>query len=119
MEKKMHSHGVQRIFYDILRDTNNAKYSMTKFAGLVGIIALFATIVMSLIIMWQKKVIDYVLVGEIIGFVLTLLGFKNSFGLNGKNGQTPPTENIDVDPDAGKQLMGVAKPDDVDDSLKG
>lgn len=75
-------HGFRRIFYDILRDTNSKKYSMTKFAALFGLIALMATITMSLIIMWNKKEIDHILLIQVIGFVLTVLGFKNNFGIN-------------------------------------
>mgnify|MGYP001469294801 CR=1 FL=1 len=79
---KQYFHGFGKIFFDILRDTNSTKYSMTKFAALFGVIALMATITMSLIVMWQKKEIDHVLIVEVIGFVLTVLGFKNNFGLN-------------------------------------
>ena len=137
MEKNLRSHGIRRIFYDILRDTNNAKYSMTKFAALIGLIALFATITMSIIIMWQNQETDHVLIVELIGFVLTLLGFKNSFGYKGSNGQSVTTngntdntstinsninndENCETDPDKGKRLLLEKKySDTVDDSLKG
>jgi hypothetical protein len=78
METKLKSHGIRRIFYDILRDVNSTKYSMTKFAALIGLIVLVATVVMSLIVMWQNKVIDHVLIVELIGFVLTLLGDRKS-----------------------------------------
>jgi hypothetical protein len=81
-KRKQYFHGLGKIFYDVLRDTNSTKYSMTKFAALFGVLALMGTITMSLIIMWQKKEIDHVLIVEVIGFVLTVLGFKNNFGLN-------------------------------------
>jgi hypothetical protein len=141
MEIKMHDHNFRRMFFDILRDTNTAKYSMTKFAALVGLFLLTLTIIAGLIIMWSKGEIDHIFVIELIGFVLTLLGFKNSFGFKGKDGQTINTtgntdnnvaivggnENSEVDPDAGKKLRsegslvcGTKKPADfVDDSLKG
>jgi hypothetical protein len=90
MEIKMHEHNFRRMFFDILRDTNTAKYSMTKFAALVGFILLTATIIVGLVIMCQKGEIDHVFIVELIGFVLTLLGFKNSFGFKG-NGQTITT----------------------------
>ena len=109
--KKVHSHGIRRIFYDILRDANSEKYSMTKFAALVGLICLVATVVMSMIIMWQKQEIDHVLLVELIGLILTLLGFKNNFGYKGNNQQafittdgTPvDTTNASIAPQ--KQLL--------------
>jgi len=124
MEIKMHDHNFRRMFFDILRDTNTAKYSMTKFAALVGLTLLTATIVMSLIIMWKSNVIDHVLIVEVLGFVLTLLGFKNNFGYKSNKDSitiTPTTldENSETDPDAGKKLAKVGKADDVDDGLKG
>ena len=120
----MHDHNFRRMFFDILRDTNTAKYSMTKFAALVGLTLLTATIVMSLIIMWKSNVIDHVLIVEVLGFVLTLLGFKNNFGYKSNKDSitiTPTTldENSETDPDAGKTLAKVGKADDVDDGLKG
>ena len=109
METKLKSHGIRRIFYDILRDVNSTKYSMTKFAALIGLIVLVATVVMSLIVMWQNKVIDHVLIVELIGFVLTLLGFKNGFGYKGKEGSITNDGKVadpePTDPDAGKMLM--------------
>jgi len=123
MEKKLRSHGIRRIFYDILRDTNNAKYSMTKFAALAGLIALFATVTMSLIVMWQKKEIDHVLIVELIGFILTLLGFKNSFGYKGKDSNNSDNvgtgNNNETNLDAENQLLNPQKPDVVDDRFKG
>jgi len=124
MEIKMHDHNFRRMFFDILRDTNTAKYSMTKFAALVGLTLLTATIVMSLIIMWKSNVIDHVLIVEVLGFVLTLLGFKNNFGYKSNKDSitiTPTTldENSETDPDAGKVLAKVGKADDIDDGLKG
>jgi len=130
MEKneRFHNHGFRRVFHDILRDTNSVKYSMTKFAALVGLSALSATIIMSILIMWEQKEVDHVLIVELIGFVLTLLGFKNSFGYKGGNGSittsgngsgiiTNVSENSETDPDAGKKLDKES--DDTNDSLKG
>ena len=140
----MHDHNFRRMFFDILRDTNTAKYSMTKFAALIGLVLFAATIIMGLLIMWEKQEFDHFIVVEIIGFILTLLGFKNSFGFKGKDGtinangnndnnsnivNSAVSENTETDPDSGKQLFsennpvcGVKKPktaDFVDDSLKG
>jgi hypothetical protein len=123
MEIKMNNHGFRRVFFDILRDTNTAKYSMTKFAALVGLILFSATVIMSLIIVWQTKKIDYVLIVELIGFILTLLGFKNNFGLKTTpNSQTIITGGNDNNGqmgDGAKQMLNEVKPDNVDDSLKG
>ena len=103
---KTHFHGFERVFYDILRDNNSLKYSMTKFASLVGLLALLATVVISIIIMIQKQEIDHVLIVEIIGFVLTLLGFKNSFGYKGtKDSQPTTTGDNQIDMEPQKQLL--------------
>ena len=142
----MHDHNFRRMFFDILRDTNTAKYSMTKFAALIGLILFAAIIIMGLLIMWEKQEFDHFIVVEVIGFILTLLGFKNSFGFKTKDGTTintngnndnnsnivnsAITENSETDPDSGKQLFNESNPvcgvvqksksaDFVDDSLKG
>lgn len=78
--KKIHTHALRRVFYDILRDKYSSKYSITKFSAFIGLILLFATVVLSLIIMWNKQEVDHILFLELLGFVLTLLGFKNNFG---------------------------------------
>jgi hypothetical protein len=126
MERKLKSHGIRRIFYDILRDMNSTKYSMTKFAALVGLMLLTATIVMSLIVMWENKEIDHILIVEMIGFVLTLLGFKNSFGYKGKegsittNGTEIPSDPEPADPDEGKMMFNrIDTPSDKTNDLKG
>jgi hypothetical protein len=66
---------------------------MTKFAAFIGLIALFIIIMTSLFIMCQKGEIDHVLIVETIGFVLTLLGFKNNFGFR----KTPDSQTIVTD----------------------
>lgn len=120
-KQKKGFHGFGKIFYDILRDNNSSKYSMTKFAALFGLIALMSTITMSLFIMWEKKEIDHVLMVEVIGFVLTVLGFKNNFGLNlskdsksfTQNSETPiktDTENII---DVKKEILPENNSEDV------
>jgi len=128
MERKLKSHGFRRIFYDILRDLNSTKYSMTKFAALIGLMLLSASIIMSLIIMWENKTIDHILIGEVLGFVLTLLGFKNSFGYKGKegsvstNGAEIPSGPEPADPDEGKMLFSqnsIDTPSDKTNDLKG
>jgi hypothetical protein len=89
-----------KLFYDILRDMNSTKFSLTKLAGLLGLIALLATVTMSLMIMWDKKEIDHVLLIEVIGFELTLLGFKNGFGFKKEDGileeKTQITTTVDI-----------------------
>ena len=131
--KKIHNHSAHRVIFDILRDANTSKYSMTKFGALVGLIALVATVVMSLIIMWEEKTIDHVLIVELIGFILTLLGFKNNFGFKSTkdsqtiitNGNESNTNDIDDNHHNNDDDMSymnkkiVKKPDNVDDSLKG
>lgn len=137
---KIHEHSVRRFFFDILRDNNSSRYSMTKFAALVGLILLIATVVMGLILMWKTKVIDHVFFLELVGFILTLLGFKNNFGFRATNpGQqsvippvippvTPPTTNDDSQGRMGDgqkdMVCGAVKnpkedADFIDDTIKG
>ena len=110
MEIKIHTPGFRRMFYDMLRDTNSTKYSLTKFAALVGLIIFTATITISLIIMAETKIIDHWLIVELVGFVLTLLGFKNFKNI--------PLQN-NIDPNAQKQLLSGEKINDfTDDTIK-
>lgn len=117
----MNKHNLRRFFFDILRDTNTSKYSMTKFAALVGLLLLTATVVMSLILMWKTKIVDHVLFLELLGFVLTLLGFKNNFGFRTKDSQViAPNGSDDNQGQMGggaKEMQCEIKPDKVNDSL--
>jgi steroid 5-alpha reductase family enzyme len=117
MENKTQNHGARRVFFDILRDTNSTKYSLTQLASFVGLLLLSATVIISLIIMIKSKTIDHVLIVELIGFVLTLLGYKNSFGFKDKS-QTPIT-NTKIDPYLKTEKLPGEKIDDTtDDSIK-
>jgi len=73
---------IRKFLRDILRDSNSTKYSMTKFAALIGLILFSYVVIVALKIMITKNEIDHVLVVEIIGFILTVLGFKNNFGFS-------------------------------------
>lgn len=71
---------MKRFFYDILRDKGSVKFSITKFLA-------FATFVffigyMGIYLLWLKEPIDHTLIIELIGFMLTLLGFKNGWGIS-------------------------------------
>ena len=130
---KIHEHTLRRFFFDILRDNNSSRYGLTKFAAFVGLILLVATVIMSLILMWKTKIVDHVLFLELLGFILTLLGFKNNFGFHStdtNSGEQPASPVIN--PEDGKmgngqtekdKITAVTNPkeqaDFVDDSLKG
>jgi len=68
---------MSKFWSDILKDKNSDKFSSTKFLGLIGGGLLFLLFIEAMVMMWISDKIDYVLVGEMIGFVLTLFGFKN------------------------------------------
>lgn len=68
--------------FDILTDRTTNRYSMTKFGALIGLILFVVIVIISLLIMIANAEIDHVLVVEVIGFVLTLMGFKNNFGVS-------------------------------------
>ena len=121
VEIKKHRHGFGRLLFDILRDSNSLKYSMTKFGALIGLLLLMATVIMSLMIMWMNKIIDHVLFLELIAFVLTLMGFKNNFGFKTNNSVVNnSTDNIDPSTDDKNSEKAEDKiSDKTDDSLKG
>ncbi|NJO59698.1 MAG: hypothetical protein HC836_15745 [Richelia sp. RM2_1_2] len=75
-------------FTDILRDKNSKKYSTTKAVALSTTIYLFFAFTIGLYIMYTKQEVDHWLIGEMITFILTLLGFKNF--------RTSTTTGIDV-----------------------
>lgn len=64
-------------FVDILRDKNSKKYSLTKLSGFIALIIFVLTCLVSLYLMYESNKIDYIFIGEIIGFTLVTLGFKN------------------------------------------
>lgn len=68
---------MSKFWSDILKDRNSDKFSGTKFLGFIGGGLLFLLFVESMFLMWKSTQIDYILVGEMIGFVLTLFGYKN------------------------------------------
>jgi len=68
----------RNLFRDILRDTNSKKFSMTKFGALITLILLTIAVGVSIWIMVENKKIDYILIGELITLLLTLLGFKTA-----------------------------------------
>lgn len=68
---------ISKLMYDILRDRSSKKYSITKTIALLSFMLLVVVIIFATYIMIQKKEIDYFLIGELMFFILTLLGFKN------------------------------------------
>jgi len=84
------------LFRDILRDKNSKKYSMTKVAALVTIFLIFLATSVALWIMIDSKEIDYVLIGELIALLLTLLGYKNvKGGIKLKKKKSPQYDTSD------------------------
>jgi hypothetical protein len=66
-----------RLINDILRDKGSTKYSVTKTIALSAFVLLSIIIFIGLYIMIKNQEIDHFLIGELIFFILTLLGFKN------------------------------------------
>lgn len=71
---------MKRFFYDILRDKGSVKFSITKFLAFITFI--FFVGYMAYYLLWLSKEIDHTLIVELIGFMLTLLGFKNGWGVS-------------------------------------
>lgn len=68
---------ISKLINDILRDKDSTKYSVTKTIALSSFILLSIIIVTALYIMIKNEEVDHFLIGELIFFILTLLGFKN------------------------------------------
>jgi len=68
---------LSKLMSDVLRDTDSTKYSITKTIALISFLMLAVIIVFATYIMLKKQEVDYFLIGELMFFILTLLGFKN------------------------------------------
>lgn len=81
-------------FKEIFIDKENGKYSFTKFLAFGGHLFLCVFFIVALKIMLDKKEIDHILLAELLGYILTLSGYKNSFGFkkNGNGGQEGKNE---------------------------
>lgn len=90
---------MKKFWADIFKDKGSDKFSMTKFATFMGILAFLNLIIMGSMIMWKNKEIDHVLLVEVIGMILTLSGFKNSFGFKKDATQTTLNSNGDGNTD--------------------
>lgn len=66
-----------KLINDILRDKDSTKYSVTKTIAVLSFILLGIIVTIAVYIMIMKQEIDHFLVGELMFFILTLLGFKN------------------------------------------
>ena len=99
-----------KFWYDIARDKGSDKISTTKVVGLTGSLLVFILFGVSMFIMWVKQEIDHILVGEMMGFVLTLLGFKNSFGIK-------RSSSVDKDGGQQKQIEVEHKTEKDDESV--
>ena len=84
---------MRKFFYDILRDKGSTKFSITKVLAFTTFI--FFLGYLSYYLFYLKAKVDHTLIIELIGFKLTLLGFKNGWGVkkNNKNieEKTKPT----------------------------
>ena len=99
---------MKKFFYDISRDRNSSKISATKTIGLIGVLLLFILFGIAMYIMWVTATIDHVLVGEMMAFVLTLLGYKNGFGFKKNSSTNNSKQKIDA-------LNNIPNDDENDD----
>jgi hypothetical protein len=77
---------------DILKDKDHPKFSLTRFAAIGTIILFWIQAGTATYTMYKTQTTDHVLIGEVIGVILTLLGFKTGFGFSA-NGQTGDLHN--------------------------
>lgn len=89
-------------FKQILIDKDNGKYSFPKFLALGGHTFICLYFLAGISIMITKKEIDHALLIEMIGYVLTLTGFKNQFGFR-KTGSDNSQNNQNLPTNTGKQ----------------
>ena len=73
---------MNKFFTDILKDTGNEKFSMTKFSVLIALSLWTLQIITGLYIMISTKTIDHIIIAEVVSFILILLGYKNKFGVS-------------------------------------
>lgn len=69
---------MNKFLHDILRDKESTKFSITKFLALVFTFILVGYIIYITIIGGNY---DQFLILQLLGAILTLTGFKNSFGV--------------------------------------
>jgi hypothetical protein len=70
---------MKKFVQDILRDKGSSKYSITKSIAVLITIVLVAYIGFAT---YMKLQYDQFLIGQLIVMILTLTGFKNSFGIS-------------------------------------
>lgn len=70
---------MKKFIHDILRDKGSEKFSITKVLAL-----LFALVMVGYIcfVTYKGGEYDQFLIGQLLLAILTLTGFKNSFGIN-------------------------------------
>lgn len=78
---------------DILRDKGSDKYSITKVLALMFALLLVAYICF---ITYIRGEYDQFLIGQLLVTILTLTGFKNSFGINKLKGKETTTTTLDM-----------------------
>jgi hypothetical protein len=70
-----------KILDHILRDSVDGKLSLTRIATLVTLLMFTIQTLCGVWIMIITKTIDHIIIGEVIAVLLTLLGYKNNFGV--------------------------------------
>lgn len=83
---------MSKFLTDILRDKGSLKFSITKAIALITFI--FFILYLGVYLLWLHKEIDHTLVIQIIGFMLTLLGFKNGWGVKKLDSPTNTSTEI-------------------------
>lgn len=66
-----------KVTRDVLKDSGNDKYSLTKITTTLFVVMLLFMDFISIQIMLEEKEVDHFLIIENFTFVATLLGFKN------------------------------------------
>ena|SRR5271157_4171689 len=83
--------GKRNYIIDILKDKDHPKFSLTRFAAIGTITLFWVQVGTATYIMYKTQVVDHVLIGEVLGAILTMLGFKANF-----TGKNAAGEDVDV-----------------------
>ena len=84
---------MKKFIKDILRDKGSDKYSITKTLALMFSLLL---IVYISFVTYKGGIYDQFLIGQLLLTILTLTGFKNSFGIKKLQGKDESSVTMDM-----------------------
>ena len=83
---------MNKFLADILRDKGSTKFGITKFLALLTFI--FMILYLGIYSFIFQKEVDHTIFLELLGFLITLLGLKNNWGMKDKPSESQPAKNM-------------------------